>query len=151
MLDRLTSQRRAASGCRSVESVWMLSVPFSRVGGGVVRNHVQEALLEDTEGAVVGPAQSLTGFGHLVEHGLDPGAAGDCAEDTADRLLLFAHIFELASELGVVGGNPGHPPSLGRGGARRTGHGDEHAQARQRSTDRRQWGSSRPRSSRSRG
>jgi hypothetical protein len=32
-------------------------------------------------------------------------------------VLLFAHILELASELGVVGGHAGHLCSLGPGGA----------------------------------
>ena len=70
-------------------------------------------MLEQVEGAVVGLTQPLTGFDYLVEDGLDTGAAGDVrAEDAADRALLFAHVLELAGELGVVRGNPGHPPSF---------------------------------------
>ena len=79
---------------------------------------MQEPVLEEVEGAVVGPAEPLTGFDHLVEHGLDPRASSDGSEDTADRPLLFAHVLELASELGVVGGHAGHLRSLGPGGAR---------------------------------
>ena len=39
-VDRRTCQRRAAGGCRSVESVWVLSVPLSSVSVRVVRHHM---------------------------------------------------------------------------------------------------------------
>lgn len=73
----------------------------------------QEPVLEKVQGAVVGPAEPLTCFNHLVENGLDSRAAGDGAEDTAARALLFAHVLQLASELGVVRGQAGHLGSLG--------------------------------------
>jgi hypothetical protein len=114
-VDRLPCHRRPAGGRRSVESVWMLSVPLSTVGVGVVRHHVEEPVLEKVQGAVVGPAEPFAGFDHLVENGLNPCAAGDGAEDTADRALLLAQVLELASEL-VVGGRAGHLRSLGPGG-----------------------------------
>ena len=101
-MDRLSCDRRPAGCCGSVESVWMVPVPLGSVGGGVVRHHLQEPVLEQVEGAVLGPAEPLAGFDHLVENGLDPRTAGDGAEDTADRALLFAHVLELASELRVV-------------------------------------------------
>jgi hypothetical protein len=115
-VDRFACHRRPAGGRRSVEGVRMLYVPVSRVGIGVMRDHVQELVLEQVEGAVVGSAEPLTGFDHLVENGLDTGAAGDRAEDTADRPLLFAHVLELPSELGVIERYAGHLGSLGPGG-----------------------------------
>ena len=96
----------------------MLSVPLSTPGIGVVRHHVQEPVLEKVQRGVIGPAEPLAGFEHLVENGLDPRVVGDSAEDTADRALLLAHVLELASALGVVGGHAGHLPSLKTGGAR---------------------------------
>src|SRR4029450_750539 len=108
--------RRPAGGRRSVECVRMLSVPLSRVGVGVVCHNVQEPLLQQVEGAVVGSAQPLAGFDHLVENGLNTGALGDCAEDSADRPLLFAPVLALPSELGVVERYAGHLGSLGPGG-----------------------------------
>ena len=101
-VDGLTRHRRPAGGRRSVESMGMLSVPLGTLGVGVGSHYVQEPVLEQVERPVIGPAEALTGFDHLVEHGLDPSAAGDGAEDSANRALLFAHVLELASELGVV-------------------------------------------------
>ena len=111
-MDRLAYHRRPTGGRRSVESVRMFSVPLGSVGVGMVRHHLQEPVLEQVQSAVVGPAQPLTGLDHLVQNGLDPRAADDRAEDTADRPLLFAHVLELANELGVVERYTGHLGSL---------------------------------------
>jgi hypothetical protein len=115
-VDRLTFHRRPPSARRSVKSMGMLYVPLSTLGVGVVRDRAQEPVLEKVQGAVVGSAEPLTGFYDLVQDGLDPRAADDGAEDTADRALLFAHVVELASELGVVERYTGHLGSLGPGG-----------------------------------
>ena len=98
--------RRPAGCCGSVESVWMVPVPLGSVGGGVVRHHLQEPVLEQVEGAVLGPAEPLAGFDHLVENGLDPRTAGDGAEDTADRALLFAHVLELRASSALSEATP---------------------------------------------
>ena len=100
-MDRLSATAaRPAAVVRSRACGW--SVPLGSVGGGVVRHHLQEPVLEQVEGAVLGPAEPLAGLDHLVENGLDPRTAGDGAEDAADRALLFAHVLELTSELRVV-------------------------------------------------
>ena len=103
--------RSRACGC------WLSYSPPP--ASGVVRRHVQEALLEQVERAVLGPAEPLAGLDDLVQHRLDPRAAGDGAQDAADRALLLAQILDLASELCVVGGHAGHPRSLGPAAARR--------------------------------
>ena len=112
-VDGLTCHRRPAGARRSVESMGMLSVPLNTLGMGVGRHHVQKPVLEKVQGAVVGPAEPLTGFNHLLENGLDSLATRYGAEDIADRALLFAHVLELASEFGVVRGHAGHLGSLG--------------------------------------
>jgi hypothetical protein len=63
----------------------MLSVRLSTLGIGVVRHHVQEPVFEKVQGAVIGPAEPLTGFDHLVENGLDARAPA-----TARRTSLIA-------------------------------------------------------------
>jgi hypothetical protein len=115
-VNRFTCHGRPAGGRRSVESMWMLPVPFGGLGVRVVRNRVQEPVLEQVEGAIVGPAEPLTRLDHLVENRLDPRAPSDGAEDAADRAVPFAQVLELASELSVVGGHPGHLLSLGPAG-----------------------------------
>jgi hypothetical protein len=75
-LDGLTCHRRPAGARCSVESMGMLSVPLNTLGASVGRHHVQEPVLEKVQGAVVGPAEPLTYFNHLVENGLDSRAAG---------------------------------------------------------------------------
>jgi hypothetical protein len=116
-VDRLACHRSPAGRRGAVERVWVLPVPLSAVGVGVVRHHVQEPVLEEVQRAVVGSAKVLTSLDHLVENGLNPRAAGDGAEDTADRALPFAHLLELASELDIVGGHTGHLLSLWPRGA----------------------------------
>jgi hydrogenase/urease accessory protein HupE len=54
----------------------MPPVPLNTLGVGVARHHVQEPVLGKAQGAVVGPAEPLTGLDHLVENGLDSRAAG---------------------------------------------------------------------------
>ena len=92
-VDRLTGDRGPAGGRRSVESMRMLSVVLSTLCLGVVRRHVQEALLEEVERAVIGLAEPFAGLDHLVEDRLDPCAAGNSAKDIADRVLLLPEVF----------------------------------------------------------
>ena len=84
-MDGLTRHRRPAGARRSVESMGMLSVPLNTLGAGVGRRHVRQPVLEKVKGAVVGPAEPLTRFNHLVENGLDSSLRA-----TARRTSLIA-------------------------------------------------------------
>ena len=105
-MDGPTLDSRPAGGRRSVEGMWMLPVVRSRLRCAGVRGRVEEPVLEQPERTVVGVAEALAGRDHLVEHGFEPCGPSDGPQDAADRALLRTKVFELASELCVVGATP---------------------------------------------
>jgi hypothetical protein len=89
-------------------------VGSSRSRRRLIRNEVEKAVLEQEQRAVVGPAKSLRSFDDLVQNRLKPGRASDRPQDTADRLLLLARVFELPRKVRVRGRDAAHRQSLVR-------------------------------------
>jgi hypothetical protein len=74
-----------------------------------VRAHVEEPVLEEPEGPVIGFAEPSARLGHLLEHRLDSSGASDGAKHTADRALLLPQILKLTGEAHRASCDASHP------------------------------------------
>jgi len=74
------------------------AVVFKGLVEAVVRERMQEAILEKPQPPVVDPAQERHRLDHLVQHDLQAFGAGHGVEQAADRPLLRTRRFEPALE-----------------------------------------------------
>jgi hypothetical protein len=97
-VDRPSLKGCTPSGRRPVQGMRMRDVVLSGRLLALVCTHVEEPVLEEPEGPVIGLAEPPARLGHLLEHRLDSDRAGDGAKHTADRALLLPQILELTGE-----------------------------------------------------
>jgi hypothetical protein len=109
-MDRLARDGCAAGQCRSVERVRILSVVLRALRLAVIRDRVQQPVVQEPQGRVIGVAKSAARFADLVEHRLQTSETGDGAKNAADRTLLLPKRLKLGGwiELLLAGHDVSH-------------------------------------------